>query len=69
VVEIIDNGIGIPKEKRLKIFDPFYTTKADGSGLGLSVTQKIILDHQGKIEVESEIGKGTKFRITLPIQS
>jgi len=67
VVEIIDNGMGIPKEKRLKIFDPFYTTKTGGSGLGLSVTQKIIIDHHGKIEVESEVGKGSAFKIVLPI--
>ena len=67
VVEIIDNGIGIPKEKRAKIFDPFYTTKAGGSGLGLSVTQKIIIDHHGKIDVESEVGKGATFKIILPV--
>jgi signal transduction histidine kinase len=67
VVEIIDNGMGIPKEKRSKIFDPFYTTKAGGSGLGLSVTQKIIIDHHGKIEVDSEVGKGTAFTVVLPI--
>jgi len=67
VVEFIDNGVGIPKEKLAKIFDPFFTTKAGGSGLGLSVTQKIIIDHHGKIEVESEMGKGTSFKIILPV--
>ena len=67
VVEFIDNGIGIPREKLAKIFDPFYTTKAGGSGLGLSVTQKIIIDHHGKIEVESEEGKGSTFKISLPV--
>jgi signal transduction histidine kinase len=69
VVEFIDNGMGIPKEKLSRIFDPFYTTKETGSGLGLSITQKIIIDHQGKIDVQSEVGKGTKFSLTLPIQS
>jgi signal transduction histidine kinase len=67
VVEIIDNGAGIPKEKLSRIFDPFYTTKAGGSGLGLSVTQKIIIDHHGKIDVDSEVGKGTTFKIILPV--
>ena len=67
VVEIIDNGMGIPKEKLSKIFDPFYTTKSGGSGLGLSVTQKIIIDHHGRIDVESEVGKGATFKIILPV--
>jgi len=67
MVEFIDNGVGIPKEKLSRIFDPFYTTKESGSGLGLSVTQKIIIDHQGKIDVESEVGKGTKFSVLLPV--
>lgn len=67
VIEFIDNGVGIPKDRLSRIFDPFYTTKAGGSGLGLSVTQKIIIDHQGRIEVESEVGKGTQFRINLPV--
>jgi len=67
LVEIIDNGAGIPKEKLSKIFDPFYTTKTGGSGLGLSVTQKIIIDHHGRIDVESEVGKGATFKIILPV--
>lgn len=68
LTEITDNGIGIPKEKLSRIFDPFYTTKETGSGLGLAVTQKIIIDHHGKIEVESEPGKGTKFRVIIPVK-
>jgi len=67
IVEIIDNGAGIPKDRISRIFDPFYTTKDTGSGLGLSVTQKIIIDHHGKIEVESEVGKGSKFTIMIPV--
>jgi signal transduction histidine kinase len=66
-IEISDNGIGIPKEKLLKIFDPFYTTRPEGYGLGLSSTNKTILDHHGTIKVESEIGRGTTFTVTLPI--
>jgi signal transduction histidine kinase len=66
-IEFIDNGVGIPKDKLPYIFDPFFTTKSGGSGLGLSVTLKIILDHQGKLDVESEAGKGTKFTIMIPV--
>jgi signal transduction histidine kinase len=67
LIEFIDNGIGIAKDKLSHIFDPFFTTKAGGSGLGLSVTRKIILDHHGKLDVESEIGKGTKFTLIIPV--
>ena len=69
VVEIEDNGKGISPEQREKIFDPGFTTKSRGvgTGLGLSIVHQIIRDHSGRIEVESELGKGTKFRILLPI--
>jgi signal transduction histidine kinase len=50
-----------------RIFDPFFTTKSSGTGLGLTVTHKIIEDHNGMIEVESLEDKGTKFRILLPV--
>jgi len=68
--EIEDNGKGIPEDVQAKIFDPFFTTKAvgEGTGLGLSISYKIIEQHNGKIEVSSEVGKGTKFLITLPRQ-
>lgn len=68
LVEFIDNGVGISKDKLSRIFDPFFTTKSGGSGLGLSVTRKIILDHHGKIEVESEAGKWTKFTVMVPVR-
>ncbi len=66
---IADNGTGIPEEILSKIFDPFFTTKdiGKGTGLGLSISHGIISDHDGSIEVESEIGKGTTFRIYLPL--
>ncbi len=65
---IKDNGAGIPKENLKKIFEVFFTTKGHkGTGLGLAVVQKIVKEHKGKIEVLSEVGKGTTFIITLPI--
>ncbi len=67
---IADNGCGIPREIQSRIFDPFFTTKAIGSGtgLGLSLSYGIIHKHNGRIEVDSEPGEGTSFRITLPIR-
>jgi signal transduction histidine kinase len=64
-----DNGRGIPPEALPKVFDPFYTTKdtGNGTGLGLSICRSIIEGMRGKIEVESEVGKGTTFTPTLPI--
>ncbi|MEO0215564.1 MAG: ATP-binding protein [candidate division WOR-3 bacterium] len=67
IIEIIDQGIGIPKKDLKKIFIPFYTTKKGGTGLGLSIAQKIIEAHNGRIEVSSQIRKGTTFRIILPL--
>lgn len=66
-VDVIDEGIGIPSKHMNRIFDPFFTTKSSGTGLGLTVTHKIIEDHNGMIEVESLEDKGTKFRIVLPV--
>lgn len=69
-VSIQDNGAGIKKEHLTKIFDPFFTTKAvgQGTGLGLSLSYSIIQKHQGRIVVESELGKGTCFKLLLPIE-
>jgi diguanylate cyclase (GGDEF)-like protein len=69
VITVRDNGRGIPQSEISKIFDPFYTTKEDGTGLGLSLCQKIIEDHNGHIKVESEVGSGTVFTVKLPISS
>ena len=68
-IHIKDTGCGIPKEIINKVFDPFFTTKPEtkGTGLGLSVSHGIIEKHGGKIEVESEVGKGSTFTVKLPI--
>ncbi len=66
-VDISDTGTGISKEDLDKIFNPLFSTKAQGTGLGLTVCQGIIEIHGGSIEAESEIGKGTKFIVKLPI--
>jgi two-component system, NtrC family, sensor kinase len=68
-VEIRDNGIGISKENLDHIFDPFFTTRPDGSGLGLAITHQIVHEHGGFIDVESEIGKGTSFRVNFPLKA
>lgn len=64
-ISIKDNGIGMDKEALSKIFDPYYTTKDSGNGLGLTNTQNIILNHNGTIDLESIPGKGTSFFVSL----
>jgi len=66
IIEVSDNGKGIPEKIKNKIFDLYYTTKPEGTGLGLSIVQKIIAEHKGTIEVFSEVNKYTKFKITIP---
>jgi two-component system sensor histidine kinase HydH len=66
-ISVQDSGIGISSENINKLFDPFFSTKEGGIGLGLSITHRIIDQHHGKIEVESAPGKGTLFTIWLPI--
>ncbi|MCG6158385.1 sensor histidine kinase [Rubinisphaera margarita] len=66
VLEIIDTGNGIPPHVQEKMFDVFYSTRPGGSGLGLPTVRKIIEAHEGSIQCASEVGKGTRFRITLP---
>jgi len=66
ILEVQDTGTGIHPENLKRIFDPFFTTKSHGTGLGLPITYKIVQDHMGKLEVESEIGRGTKFTLYLP---
>ncbi|HEX3889404.1 MAG TPA: ATP-binding protein [Verrucomicrobiae bacterium] len=66
-VSVADTGGGIPQEQINRIFEPFYTTKKKGSGLGLMIVQRIVRAHGGKIELESHVGRGTTFRIWLPL--
>jgi two-component system NtrC family sensor kinase len=70
VVEVTDTGCGIRPEHRSRLFEPFFTTKpiGQGTGLGLSVSFGIIRDHGGAIEVESEVGRGTTFRVRMPLK-
>jgi two-component system NtrC family sensor kinase len=67
LTEIADNGCGIPAGNLSKIFEPFFSTKEKGTGLGLSVSFGIIENHQGRIEVSSRPGSGTRFSVILPV--
>jgi signal transduction histidine kinase len=66
-IEVRDNGIGIPEGDLENIFNPFFTTKDDGNGLGLSICQQIVQEHGGYIVVESKVGEGTAFFVNLPV--
>ncbi len=68
-IEIRDTGVGIPQENLERIFDPFFSTRPEGNGLGLAITHQIVHDHRGFISVESEVGKGTSFKIHLPLKT
>jgi C4-dicarboxylate-specific signal transduction histidine kinase len=67
LVTVADSGPGIPAAERGKIFDPFYTNKSDGSGIGLSLCQRIITDHRGTITVAASRWGGAEFRLELPV--
>ena len=66
VTEFKDNGCGISEENLGKLFEPLFTTKTKGIGLGLAISTAIVEAHEGRIEVESELGKGTTFTVKLP---
>jgi len=67
VIEIIDNGCGIEEEYKAKIFQPFFTLKPHGTGIGLAVTSKLVEENKGKLIIDSQLGKGTKVTVALPI--
>ena len=68
-LEVADNGIGIPQENKLRLFEPYYTTKKSGTGLGLAIASAIIADHNGFIRVADNYPKGAKFIIEMPIET
>ena len=67
IISIADEGVGIPDEIRDRIFDLYFTTKSGGSGIGLAMTYRILQLHHGSIEVQSREGRGTEFRLRLPL--
>jgi signal transduction histidine kinase len=69
LIEIKDNGSGIAAEDMVHLFNPFFTKKQYGTGLGLTQVKKIVELHEGSIEITSEQGKGTEVKITLPVSN
>ena len=67
-VKVVDNGPGINPDNREKLFTPFFSTKSGGTGLGLAISYGIVKDHGGEIRVESEVGAGAAFIVTLPLR-
>ena len=66
-IHVQDTGVGIPPENLARLFEPFFTTKKNGTGLGLAISKRIALEHQGAIEVRSEISRGSTFTLSLPV--
>jgi signal transduction histidine kinase len=69
LVEVTDDGPGMPQEISEKVFDPFFTTKAQGSGLGLAIVRKIVDAHDGRLDLRTSPGQGTTIRLTLPVST
>jgi signal transduction histidine kinase len=67
-LSIRDTGMGITPENLTRMFEPFFTTKKNGTGLGLSITRRIVEEHRGTIEIQSEAGRGTTFILLLPAE-
>lgn len=67
VIDVVDTGKGIPREEQGQIFELFYTTRDGGTGVGLAVVDRVVRGHRGAIRLESEPGRGTRFRIVLPL--
>ncbi|MCX5908867.1 MAG: ATP-binding protein [Deltaproteobacteria bacterium] len=69
MIEVRDSGRGIPKENLERVFDPFFSTLPEGSGLGMTISHQIVHEHGGFIDLESELGRGTRVRIFLPLRT
>jgi signal transduction histidine kinase len=69
VIEVVDTGPGMPSEVKEKMFEPFYSTKSGGTGLGLATVERIIYNHKGRVVIESQLGHGTTIRVHLPFLS
>jgi signal transduction histidine kinase len=69
VVDVTDHGCGIPSDRIETIFNPFFTTKQSGVGLGLAIVSKIVVGHGGRMTVDSELGKGSTFHVRLPLEA
>jgi signal transduction histidine kinase len=69
VVRIVDHGAGIPAEKRARVFEPYYTEKQEGTGLGLALVKQAIDHHRGSISVEETPGGGATFVVRLRVES
>ena len=67
-VRIADTGVGVPEDQQSQIFDPFYSTKKGGTGLGLPIARRIVEEHGGEIALQSELGTGTTFTVELPAE-
>jgi hypothetical protein len=68
-IGVIDTGKGIPEQQLQQIFRPFFTTKGNGTGLGLSLARRIVEEHHGRIHVKSVVGKGTQFEVLIPLSA
>ena len=68
-LSVSDRGHGIPEDKLKKVFEPFFTSKAEGMGMGLSIARTIVEAHNGRIWAENQIGGGAVFRVSLPLAS
>ena len=69
LLEVSDTGCGIPTEQRLQIFQPGFSTKADGSGIGLAIVSRIVSDHSGYIRVRANEPRGARIQIELPVRA
>jgi signal transduction histidine kinase len=69
VIAVADRGVGIAPEDIPRVYDPLYTTRRDGSGLGLTIAHRLVTAHSGRIEIESESGTGTIVRVILPAEN